>query len=145
MRVTRITIDADLGLIELRTGPGGDGDYVLLPIGITKDLERYIAFDRPESAEKHPEENRMPWYPSDETTERTIPMFATDGTPSGTIIMREGWSAPNEEVIGNFTIPEGGKLTLREAGELIAKKPVEEPAEQCPGCSFCQAKKDWTK
>lgn len=42
MRVTRITIDADLGLIELKTGPGGDGDYVLLPLPVSEELSRYI-------------------------------------------------------------------------------------------------------
>lgn len=42
MRVTRITIDADLGLIDLKTGPGGDGDYVLLPLEISEALQRYV-------------------------------------------------------------------------------------------------------
>jgi hypothetical protein len=42
MRVTRITIDADLGLIELKTGPGGDGNYVLLPLEISETLQRYV-------------------------------------------------------------------------------------------------------
>lgn len=42
MRVTRITIDADLGLIELQTGPGGDGNYVLLPIDVPPTAERYL-------------------------------------------------------------------------------------------------------
>lgn len=44
MKVTRITIDADLGLIELTTGPGGDGNYVLLPIDVPPTAERYLRF-----------------------------------------------------------------------------------------------------
>jgi hypothetical protein len=44
MRVTRITIDHELGLIELKTGPGGDGDYVLLPIQLEDAMKRYVEF-----------------------------------------------------------------------------------------------------
>lgn len=62
MRVTRITIDAELGIIELRTGPGGDGDYVLLPLELSPMMQRYITAPRDDqpviTAEEAP-----PWPP----------------------------------------------------------------------------------
>jgi hypothetical protein len=54
MKVRRITIDADLGIIELKTGPGGDGDYVLLPIVMPEDWKRYLVFDEIAKAEPAP-------------------------------------------------------------------------------------------
>lgn len=54
MRVTRITIDADLGIIELRTGPGGDGDYVLLPLELTPMMQRYITDPRADTKPEPP-------------------------------------------------------------------------------------------
>lgn len=56
MRVTRITIDADLGLIELQTGPGGDGNYVLLPIDVPPTAERYLRIPGEPCEAEAPEE-----------------------------------------------------------------------------------------
>lgn len=51
MRVKRITLDADLGLVHLETTQDGDdafvGDYVLLPLVVPEMYRRYLAFDEP--------------------------------------------------------------------------------------------------
>jgi hypothetical protein len=63
MKVTRITLDSELGLVELKTGPGGDGDYVLLPIDIPPTAERYLRFPGEASVAEAPEEGEgAPYY-----------------------------------------------------------------------------------
>jgi hypothetical protein len=57
MKVQRITIDADLGIIQLKTGPGGDGNYVLLPIVLSEEFRRYIDYDRMADAKEGPKED----------------------------------------------------------------------------------------
>lgn len=43
MQVNRITLDRELGLIHLETGPGGDGNYVLLPLPVPPTAEHLMA------------------------------------------------------------------------------------------------------
>ena len=49
MQVNRITLDRELGLIHLETGPGGDSNYVLLPLEVPPTaahlLDRYHGED----------------------------------------------------------------------------------------------------
>lgn len=102
MRVTRITIDADLGLIELKTGPGGDGDYVLLPLAITSGLERYVSFDRPMEVTSNEEGNVMPWYSGvGEVEQDKVNNFDRPSTfpidePRRVIVSEGGWVQPAE-------------------------------------------------
>lgn len=84
MRVTRITIDADLGIIELRTGPGGDGDYVLLPLELPPVAERYLRF--PGDKAEAPEGDGL--YRHDRGGIQY---------PTGGLVASGGWCVPKEQ------------------------------------------------
>ena len=93
MRVTRITIDADLGLIDLKTGPGGDGDYVLLPLEISEGIQRYVTF----AGEKCEAEAPTIESPNEEFVDRIS---------GGTLTLPGGWSIPEGQITGSFTTDE---------------------------------------
>lgn len=83
MRVTRITIDQELGIISLTTGPGGDGDYVLLPLDLPDEAAKYVR------------------YPDHDTTpEPSRPTVTShpDGSDTGAYLEAAGgWSVPADQ------------------------------------------------
>jgi hypothetical protein len=80
MKVTRITLDSELGLVELHTGPGGDGNYVLLPIDIPPTAAMYL---------RHPGEATVAEAPEE----------------SGSIVAAGGWSVPKDQAYDYNTTP----------------------------------------
>ena len=90
MRVTRITLDADLGLIELKTGPGGDGDYVLLPLEVPPTVRRLLSMG----------DTTAPEAPDEEA-----PLIAVGGwsTPTDRAPELDGWSENSASEMRNPT------------------------------------------
>lgn len=142
MRVRRITIDADLGLIHLETGPGGDGDYVLLPLEVPPTVAGYLRL---------PEESSI--------TESGPELVATGGwaVPKGQVVdwavekkpkkskKKKGAPFPIESFPGavrggiKYPKPEGcptcrnGEGWCKEHSKAVA----DEAAKDC-GCSGCR-------
>lgn len=97
MRVTRITLDHELGLIELKTGPGGDGDYVLLPLEVKEAFLRYVKLAEEEDAVPEPPYSGMR-ESADEAREGVkVQLYDDDGTPNGVIVMPGGWTVPKDQ------------------------------------------------
>lgn len=138
MRVTRITIDADLGLIELQTGPGGDGNYVLLPIDVPPTAERYLRFPGEPTVEAGQDEelltNEAPYSGLRESAEEArgntpIQLYNNDGTPNGTLIMPSGTIVAEE---GNELYRDAinAMKRFREEGTIVAAGGWSVPKDQ---------------
>lgn len=100
MRVTRITIDAELGIIELRTGPGGDGDYVLLPLEISPMMERYISLARPADVKLTPRKCDCVNAPEGDPDCKYC-----DSDPNSWTTTEGGWPAPEPGGEGEVVRP----------------------------------------
>lgn len=120
MRVTRITLDHELGLIELKTGPGGDGDYVLLPLEVKEAFLRYIKLAEEEDAYPEP-----PYSGIGETAEEARGDESLYREARDILRAPGGWSVPKDQIPGwpfnrpsDLLTPKRGGIKYERSPEL---------------------------